>query len=369
MKRRRTSDTARDAKHDMTRDTPTATVFHTSLLCVVLFVPLGFIACPGDASSSRQPTSNAASVTNATGASKSETNSSNTLSATITPSTFDGEKAFAHVREQVSIGARPAGSPSLARARDYIIKQLKAANLNVTIDEFRQPTPLGERNFANIIAEIPGESADQLIIASHYDSKYYRDMNFVGANDGGSSTGVLIELARALAAQNRKPRLTLKFVFFDGEEAFCENWDDCSKPNQPDNTYGSRRYVRTAIERGELARIRALILLDLVGYKDLEFPRDSNSTSWIVDTIWRTAAELKHADVFVNAEEAIDDDHTPFLEAGVNAVDIIQLNSYPHWHTAEDTLDKISARSLQIVGDVMLASIPRIEERLATRPR
>jgi len=343
-------------------ETVAASIFHAHLCAVLLLVPLGFIACPGDTKTSGQPPVAASEVN------KSENNSSNT--ASIAPSSFDGERAFTHVREQVTIGARPAGSPQLARARDYIIKQLKSYNLNVTTDEFRQPTPLGEKTFVNIIAELPGESAEELIVASHYDTKFYRDINFVGANDGGSSTGVLIELARALAAQNRKPRLTMKFVFFDGEEAFCGEWDECSKSNQPDNTYGSRRYVRAAIERGELSRIRALILLDLVGYKDLEFPRDSNSTSWIVDTIWRSAAELKHGNVFVNSEEFIDDDHTPFLEAGINAVDIIQLSGYPHWHKVTDTLDKISPRSLKVVGDVMLASIPRIEERLAaTRPR
>ncbi len=348
-------------KRHRASETVAAPAFHAHLCVVLLLVPLGFIACPGDIKTSGQP------PVAASGVNTSESNSSNTTS--IAPSNFDGEQAFAHVREQVAIGARPAGSPGLARAREYIIKQLKSYNLNVTTDEFRQPTPIGERTFVNIIAELPGESAEELIVASHYDTKYYRDMNFVGANDGGSSTGVLIELARALTAQNRKPRLTLKFVFFDGEEAFCDEWDECSKPDQPDNTYGSRRFVRAAIERGELSRIRALILLDLVGYKDLKFPRDSNSTSWIVDTIWRTAAELKHGNVFVNSEEFIDDDHTPFLEAGVNAVDIIQLSSYPHWHTAADTLDKISPRSLKIVGDVMLASIPRIAERLAaTKP-
>ncbi len=328
--------------------------YHMHTFALLLLLPLAFIAC-----NNRSGASPSVSV--------SPTNTSNNNAPVV--SNFNGERAFAHVREQVNIGARPAGSKELARARDYIIKELKSYGLNVTTDEFRAATPLGERTFVNIIADIPGESNDQLAIASHYDTKYYKDMNFVGANDGGSSTGVLLELARTLStqysAQNRKPPLTTRFVFFDGEEAFCEEWSECGKPNQPDNTYGSRRYVKTAKERGELNRLRALILLDLVGYKELKIPRDSTSTSWIVDMIWRTAAELGHGKVFTNSQEAVDDDHTPFLQEGVNAVDIIQLGSYPYWHTADDTLDKISARSLKIVGDVMVASIPRIEERLA----
>jgi Zn-dependent M28 family amino/carboxypeptidase len=290
------------------------------------------------------------------------------LSATTAQSggaAFDGERALAHVRKMVEMGPRPAGSKELAKTRAYIVDELKSYGLEVSTDEFRAKTPVGERRMANVTATLAGETAETIIVASHYDTKPFKEFRFVGANDGGSSTGALLELARVLSAATRKPRFTYWFVFFDGEEAFCRQWDDCSKPNAPDNTYGSRRFVAQLRERGELKRVRAMILLDMIGYKKLELPRDTSSTAWLVETIWRTARALGHGAQFVEREEGIGgDDHEPFMRAGIEAVDIIQLNSYPHWHTPEDTLDKISPQSLKIVGDVLLSSLPHIEGHL-----
>ncbi len=278
---------------------------------------------------------------------------------------FSGERAFEHVRRLVEFGPRPAGSKQLERARDYIVSELKSYGLKVSVDEFTERTPKGRRKMANITAEIPGESSDFIILASHYDTKYFDKFRFVGANDGGSSTGALLEIARAFSASTRKPHFSYRFVFFDGEEAFCRDWDECGKPGAPDNTYGSRRYVANLRVHGELKRTRAMILLDMVGYKQLRLGRDSLSTVWLVDLIWQTAKELGHGEQFVDQPEDVGgDDHEHFINAGVDAVDIIQLNSYPHWHTREDTLDKISARSLQIVGEVVLASLPHLEEKL-----
>lgn len=278
---------------------------------------------------------------------------------------FSGERAFAHVKTMVEFGPRPSGSKELVRTREYIVGELKSYGLTVMIDEFRAKTPVGERRMANVTAELPGQMPDTIIIASHYDTKLFKEFRFVGANDAGSSTGALLELARVLAAATAKSRFTYRFVFFDGEEAFCRDWDQCGKPNAPDNTYGSRRYVARLGEAGELKRVRALILLDLIGYQKLELGRDSESTDWLVDIIWETACQLGYGAEFVDREESVGgDDHLPFLRAGIPSVDIIQLNSYPHWHTREDTLDKISPRSLKIVGDVVLAALPRIEGRM-----
>jgi Zn-dependent M28 family amino/carboxypeptidase len=196
----------------------------------------------------------------------------------------------------------------------------------------------------------------------------------VGANDAGSSTGALLEIARVMAAK-QKPRLTYWFVFFDGEEAFCREWDDCHNPNPadpknpfPDNTYGSRHFVAQLLERNELKRVKATILLDIVGYKNLRLGRDEMSTAWLQDTVWQTAKGIGYGSQFVDARESVgDDDHAPFLRAGLDALDIIQLGTYPYWHTKEDTLDKISAKSLKIVGDTVLVSLPKIEERLARK--
>jgi len=325
---------------------------------------LSLIGCPSGANKSgdaRPPTPAAASTP-----------------AGPAASGFDGERAFEHVRKQVEFGPRPAGSAELERTRNYIIDELKSYGLKVMTDEFHAVTPIGDRKMVNITAELPGESSDVIIISSHYDTKLFKEFNFVGADDAGSSTGALLELARAMAASNRKPRFTYWLVFFDGEEAFCREWEECHNPNPadpnsqlPDNTYGSRRYVAQLTDRKELKRVRAMILLDMVGYKDLQFPRETDlSTRWLVDTVWQTAKQLGHGNEFVDQPEGVGgDDHEPFVRKGIDSLDIIQLGSYPFWHTKDDTLDKVSARSLQIVGDVLLASLPKIEEQLQNRSR
>ena len=186
-----------------------------------------------------------------------------------------------------------------------------------------------------------------------------------------------MELARVMAAQKQKQKLTYWFVFFDGEEAFCLDWDECTNPNPadpknrlPDHTYGSRHYVARLIEQNELRRVKALILLDIVGYKDLQFGRPEElSARWMIDTVWQTAKKLGYGQQFVDRAEGIgDDDHQPFLRAGIDSLDIIQLSTYSrYWHTQEDTLDKISPNSLKIVGDVVLTSLPKIEERIMSK--
>ncbi|MDQ1523550.1 MAG: hypothetical protein QOE47_1474 [Pyrinomonadaceae bacterium] len=302
---------------------------------------------------------------NAQGNASSATPSATATTATQTTNTFDGERAFAHVRRMVEIGARPAGSAELARTREYLSGELEAAGLKVSADEFTAQTPGGARRMVNLTAELAGESTDVIIVASHYDTKPFKEFRFVGANDGGSSTGALVEIARAVAASGRKPRFTYRFVFFDGEEAFCLEWEQCTNAGAPDNTYGSRHYVAQLAERGETKRVRAMILLDMIGYTNLSIPRETYSTPWLVDAIWTTARELGHAAQFPNTQQTVEDDHLPFLQAEIPVVDLIQLSDYSYSHTAGDTLDKISPRSLQIVGETVVASLPRIEQRLA----
>jgi glutaminyl-peptide cyclotransferase len=297
-----------------------------------------------------------------------------TPAAPATPArpAFDGPRAFEHVKRMVEIGPRPAGSAELKRAREYITSELGAANLKVTADEFTAQTPVGPRQMVNLTAELPGRSPEVIVVAGHYDTKPVKEFRFVGANDGGSSTGALIELARSLKASGREPEFTYWFAFFDGEEAFCKEWNDCSKPGQPDNTYGSRRYVARLRERNELSRVRALVLLDMIGYKNLSVPREGYSTRWLTDTVREAARSLGYGQYFPDREEFAEDDHFPFLRAGVPAVNLIQLTDYieeGYWHTERDTLDKISPQSLQIVGETVLASLPRIEERLKREPR
>jgi len=262
----------------------------------------------------------------------------------------------------VSIGPRPAGSQSLEQTRQYIKKQLAADGVTVTEQAWTEQTPIGMVRMVNLVATIPGARADRIVISGHYDTKLFRDVRFVGASDGGSSAAFLLEMARVLKA--RKNALTVELLFLDGEEAFCLNWDDCGKPGAPDNTYGSRHYVSAGKKSGALAGIKAHILIDMVADRDLRLKRDLNSTPWLTDIIWSAARQQKLDGYFVPQTTRIEDDHLPFMEAGVPSVDIIDLE-YEAWHTAKDTLDAVSARSLQIVGDVLVAALPALEARLA----
>jgi Zn-dependent M28 family amino/carboxypeptidase len=193
-------------------------------------------------------------------------------------------------------------------------------------------------------------------------------MRFVGANDPGTSVAALLELGRVLGTRGQQPKVTYWLVFFDGEEAFCENWDDCGKPGAPDNTYGSRRYVSQLQATNSLSRVRAMILLDMMGAKNLELGRDDMSTKWLLDTVWTTARELGYGNIFLNRPEGVGgDDHENFLRAGIDSLDIIQLSTYHYWHTPEDTIDKVSPQSMKIVGEVVLASLPKIEQHLQSK--
>ena len=284
------------------------------------------------------------------------------------PATFNGERAMDHVKKQMEFGPRPPGTSALEKTRNYIVNQLKSYDLNVSFDPFTAKTPQGDKKMVNIVAEVPGETKDLILITSHYDTKYFKDMTFLGANDPGASVATLLEIGRVLGSMKEKPKLTYRLVFFDGEEAFCENWDDCSKPDEPDNTYGSRHYVTTLKAKNELSNTKAMILLDMMGYKDLNLGRDTMSTRWLQDIVWETGYALDHGDIFVERDEGVGgDDHEAFIKAGIPAVDIIQLNSYPYWHKANDTIDKISAQSMKIVGDVVLASLPKIAAKVASQ--
>lgn len=285
--------------------------------------------------------------------------------AAVERSAFDGARAFKHLERQVSFGPRPAGSPALAETRKYIVEELKSYGLTVREEAFTATTPKGKVDMVNVIGELPGISPDVLVVSSHYDTKLMKD--FVGANDGASSTAALLEIARVVAdgAKTTKPELTLQFVFFDGEEAVVE-WTDT------DSTYGSRHFVETREDDGTIDHVRAMVLLDMIGDKDLSIAREANSTRALTDIIWQTAAALGYGAHFPNTSYYIEDDHIPFLQAGVPAVDLIDFqygtdanhglggpqNAY--WHTVQDTTDKVSAESLKIVGDVIVASLPKL---------
>ena len=275
------------------------------------------------------------------------------------PAGFDGGRAYEHLRQVVAFGPRPAGSAALASTRGYIKKQLADIGIQAVEQAFDADTPVGRLHMVNLIARIPGASADRIVFAGHYDTKLFREFRFVGANDAGSSAAFLIEWARVMKA--RKNPFTVELLFLDGEEATVE-WGGT------DRTYGSRHYVQVAQREKTLPSLRALILVDMIADRDLTIRRETASTPWLTEAIWAAARRLKRTDAFLDSSAEIEDDHLPFLQAGVPAVDIIDgPDDYPPWHTAGDTLDKVSARSLQTVGDVLLEALPAIEKRLASR--
>jgi Zn-dependent M28 family amino/carboxypeptidase len=275
---------------------------------------------------------------------------------------FDSARAWKDLQKQVGFGPRPSGSAALDQCRKYILAELKSAGIDARQQVFMAQTPLGEMMMANIIATIPGRRTDRIVFTSHYDTKRAPNFRFVGASDGASSTAALLELGRAL--KTRQNEYTIELLFVDGEEAVNWDWHD------PDNTYGSRYYVSAAQKANTIAGIKALVLLDMIGDRNLLVKRDANSTPWLVDIVWDAAGRLGHRAAFSNQLSAVEDDHVPFLRAGVPSVDIIDLDNYaPYWHTAQDDLEHVSARSLQIVGDVVLAALPDIEKHISTEPR
>jgi glutaminyl-peptide cyclotransferase len=268
------------------------------------------------------------------------------------PVNFDGGRAYEHLRQMVNFGPRPAGSPAIERTRDYITGQLKALGIAVIPQAFDAQTPIGRIHMVNLIATIPGARKERIVLAGHYDTKLFREFRFVGANDGGSSAAMLLEMARVLKA--RRNAFTVELLFLDGEEATLRDWGGT------DHTYGSQYYVDSGKKSGALAGLKALVLVDMVGDRSLRIMRESASTKWLTDTIWAAAKRLGAGATFVDEATRIEDDHIPFLEAGVQAVDIIDLD-YPAWHTADDTLEQTSARSLETVGKVLQGSWTAIE--------
>ena len=269
---------------------------------------------------------------------------------------FDGSKAYEFTAKVVGFGPRPPESDALHKTQDYIRSQLQSFGCAVDEDDFHASTPIGSLAMKNIIAKTQGEGKGVILLLTHYDT--LRMDHFVGAVDGGSSTGLMLEMSRLLCSASAKKQPNSVWIgFLDGEEALV----DWHKDN--DNTYGSRELAARLATSGELKRIHAVILADLIGPKNPKFRRDSNSTHWLTDLVWRTAARLGYRDIFVSDELAVDDDHVAFLNRGVPAVDIIDLNDYSYWHTLDDTLDKVSPRTLGIAGHVILESVNELQKK------
>jgi glutaminyl-peptide cyclotransferase len=264
---------------------------------------------------------------------------------------FSGAKAFAHVQHLVELGPRPAGSEALEKSRVYIVDQLKSFGWTTSRSEFSAPTPRGMMTFVNLVARFGSEKGPaQFLLCSHYDTKTFDTIRFVGANDGGSSTGLLIEMARVLAL-NPVLAAKIELVFFDGEEAF-ENF------TATDGLYGSRHF---ASQLGESAKnFRGGILFDMIGDKSLQVTLSPDSPMNLAHNVFAAADALGQRAHFTYLGGGITDDHTPLNEIGIPVIDLIDFD-FPPWHTAEDTLDKISAESMEIVGRVALYDLVQFE--------
>ena len=266
-------------------------------------------------------------------------------------SPFDEQRAGIHLQTIVGFGPRPAASDAIVKTRNYLIQELEKAGLKPELDEFDARTPRGYKRMVNIRATRPGSKPSIIAVTGHYDTKLFDNMRFVGASDGGSSAAWLLEFARC--TRDLKLENTVEFIFFDGEEAVVD-WTD------EDSVYGSRNDVDRRVRNRNLNDLKAMILVDMIGDRNLNIKRESQSTRWLKDIIWGTAQSLGYAKEFPNEEIEITDDHVPYLKAGIAAVDLIDFD-YPAWHTAADTLDKVSAHSLKIVGDVVYFSLPAID--------
>jgi len=266
---------------------------------------------------------------------------------------FDGKRAYAHVAKQVSFGPHPSGSQTIGQVQEYLLSELKSYGCNVETDAFGAETPAGRIAMKNILAKIPGEKPGIILLATHYDT--LRMDNFVGADDGGSSTGLMLELARLLCQQ--KGRYAVWIAFFDGEEA-VKQWSDT------DSRYGSRQMAARLAASGDLRNIKAMLLADIIGSKVPRIPREPDSTPYLVNLVWNNARRLGYSDVFLDEESGAQDDHDSFLKRGVPAVDIItDFKDNGYWHTPQDTLDKISAKTLAIVGHVFLESVKQLQAK------
>lgn len=279
---------------------------------------------------------------------------------------FDGARAYEYAREFVAIGPRWPTSPGHAKAEQFILNHFERAHDQIDQDKFVADTPIGAVPMNNFIVRYPGRKNGVIVLATHYETNYpLRNIDFVGANDGGSTTGLLMAIGDRLRAQmaaskdHKLDGYSVWLVFFDGEEAI-RSW------TESDSTYGSKHLAAEWGGNGTLGKIKAFMLTDMIGDKGLDILRESQSTAWLVDVVQEAAKKTGNDRYFFQNEGGVEDDHLPFVARGVPSIDIIDLDYGPnnsYHHTAQDTMDKISAHSLTVDGDVIMEAIRLIDQR------
>lgn len=281
---------------------------------------------------------------------------------------FSGQAAFNLTQQYLQAAPkRFIGSDGHTRAEDFIQQRFspEAAKGNLETDSFSASTPIGLLPMRNYIVRYPGKKDGVIVLATHYETNYWlKDINFVGANDGAATTALLIELGSYLRAHPPEG-FSVWLVFFDGEESIKEQWTNS------DSLYGSRHLAAKWSASGALGKIKAFLLADMIGDKDLNIDRDANSTPWLLDMLKVAAKDTGHATSVFRNNTQVDDDHIPFQQRGVPVLDIIDLDYGPptrdrpegsFHHTEQDTLDKVSPHSLQISGDLFLEMIRLINQ-------
>ena len=290
---------------------------------------------------------------------------------TAPPPTFNGEQAMQYVKEIVAFGPRPLGSANHKKVEDFILARLKGED--VENDVFAASTPEGKFPVHNIIAKFPGAKDGIIVIASHYDTNYpFRNTSFVGANDGGSSSALLLELANRLGGK-KLDGYSVWLVWDDAEEAIEPDGSGGlprKMPFEEDSLYGISHLAQEWQADGTLKKVKALLLADMVGDADLNIEHDFNSTPWLEAVIYEAASRLGYQSHFFARTMGVEDDHLPFVKLGVPAADFIDFSygyNNVYWHTTQDTVDKLSPKSLQIVGATILETI-RILDQLNPLP-
>jgi len=275
---------------------------------------------------------------------------------------FNGAKALEYARQFVAIGPRWPTSPGHAKAEAFLRAQLQHDQLEE--DAFTASTPIGSVPMRNFIVRFPGKKDGVIVLATHYETNYWlKNINYVGANDGGSTTGLLLAIADQLRAETAHGKkldgYSVWLLFDDGEEAI-QSWTDS------DSLYGTKHLAAKWARDGTLPKIKAFILADMIGDKDLDIQRESQSTDWLVALVRQAAKQFGYEKYFFKDEESIADDHLPFVQRGIPSIDIIDINYGPnhsYHHTDKDTMDKISAHSLTVDGDVFMETIRLINLR------
>ena len=303
-----------------------------------------------DTASGGQPVSGASATTQPVSATLGSVNNN------VPAPNIDGNKSMQYVKEVVAFGSRPPGSEAHQKLENYIVSKLKG--VDVEQDKFTADTPVGKFPINNIIAKFPGKKNGIIVVAGHYDTNYPLPKDYVGANDGGSSTALLLSLADQLRGKEREG-YSVWLAWTDGEEAFVK-WTDS------DSLYGTKQLAQKWHSNGTAGKIKAFILVDMTGDADLDIQRDANSTPWLTDLVQQAATNLGYQSHFFQQTVGMEDDHIPFAKVGVPVIDLIDYtygyNNVFH-HTPEDTIDKLSAQSMAITGDVVMETIELLDQR------